>query len=107
MPVINIEYDIKRVTEDEIRRLSEAMHEIVSRVTSIEDVPVYSTSPSIQIEVSPIEVFVKISAHKVADADKLIADIKSNVVSWKKENNFTIPINLTLIPMQWKIEIGI
>jgi hypothetical protein len=47
------------------------------------------------------------SAQKIADADKLIGDIKIRLAEWKKDNNFPHPINLTLIPMQWKIEIGI
>ena len=47
------------------------------------------------------------SAHKIVDQDELMQEIKSKLKEWKDKNNFAHPINLTLIPMQWKIEIGI
>ena len=47
------------------------------------------------------------SAHKIENEDKLMNEIKSKLSDWKKKNSFQHPINLTLIPMQWKIEIGI
>lgn len=107
MPVVQIEFDDNKVEQKAILDLSKAAHEIVSSVTGIEDVPVYTNSSQIKIEVSPIEIFVQLSAHKITDPDKLIADLKAAFSRWKQENNFPHPINLTLIPMNWKIEIGI
>ena len=69
--------------------------------------PVYANNSQVKIAVSPIEIFIRLSDHKITDADKLISDIKSKLSEWKIENNFPHPINLTLIPMNWKIEIGI
>ncbi len=107
MLVVHIEYDNKKVDERSILDLSKAAHELVSSITGIEDVPVYVNTSHIKVEVAPIEIFVQLSAHKIADQDKLIADLKEAFIKWKKENNFPHLINLTLIPMNWKIEIGI
>lgn len=107
MPVIHIEYDNKKVDEEAILVLSKAAHELVSSITGIEDVPVYANTSHIKIEVSPIEIFVRLSVHKITDQDKLMADLKDAFAKWRKENNFSYSINLTLIPMNWKIEIGI
>lgn len=107
MPIINIEFDSQKVKEEEIKTLSSAIHKIVSQITSIEDVPVYANDSQIKVAVSPIEIFIRLSDHKITDADKLISDIKSELSNWKAKNNFPHPINLTLIPMSWKIEIGI
>jgi len=107
MPVIRIDYDNNKVSESAATTLSEAVQKIVSRATGIEDVFVYANSPQIKVKVAPIEIFIEMSAHKIPDSDKLITEIKSRLVEWKKEKNFGHPINLTLIPMQWKIEIGI
>ncbi len=47
------------------------------------------------------------SAHKIKDEQNLFDSIKQKISEWKKKNKFTHSINLTFIPMNWKIEIGI
>ena len=107
MPLIRIEYDNNEVTSVTITELSNAIQKIVSEVTNIEDVFVYANSSEIRVQVAPIEIFVEMSAHKIEDVDKLTQDIVARIKEWKQANNFNHPINFTLIPMQWKIEIGI
>lgn len=107
MPVINIEYDNKKLGKNEIVQLSKAIQKIVSETTKIEDVFVYANSSQIKVKIAPIEIFVQMSAHKIKDVDKLVNEIKSKLFDWKKKNTFHHLINLTFIPMNWKIEIGI
>jgi hypothetical protein len=107
MPMINIEYDNDKVNEEKILSLSNAIQKIVSETTKIEDVFVYANASKIKVKIAPIEIFIQMSASKISNKDKLIQDIKSKLLQWKKKNSFTIPINLTLIPMDWKVEVGI
>lgn len=107
MPVINIKFDDNVVSNEEILILSNSIQRIVSKTTGIEDVFVYADSPKIKVKIAPIEVFIEMSAHKIKDKDKLILEIKNRLSDWKKESDFNQPINLSLIPMDWKIEIGI
>jgi len=107
MPIVRMDFDGDKVDEQNARTLSDAIQKIVSEATGIEDVFVYANSSQIRLKIAPVEIFVEMSAHKIIDADKLIADIKARLAEWKKGSNFPHPINLTLIPMQWKIEIGI
>lgn len=107
MPIIRIDYDNELVDSSEIARLSQAVRDIVSEVTNIEDVFVYANSSEIKIKVAPIEVFIEFSASKVKDLDELMEEVKSRIQKWKGENDFKTLINLTIIPMPWKIEIGI
>ncbi|MEK9151357.1 MAG: hypothetical protein AAB547_01875 [Patescibacteria group bacterium] len=107
MPVIRIDFDNEKVEEEDIIALSEAAQKIVSEVTAIEDVFVYANSSQIKVNAHPIEVFVEMSAHKIPDVDDLMAKLKARILAWKTENNFILPINLTLDPKPWKIEIGI
>lgn len=107
MPIIRIDFDNDKVNDGDMSALSSAAQKIVSEITGIEDVFVYANSSQIKLKIAPIEVFVEMTAQKITDQDKLIGDIKARLSAWKKENNFQHPINLTLIPMQWKIEIGI
>jgi len=107
MPLIDIKYDDKQVGDSEIKILSTVVQEIVSQATRIEDVFVYADSAKISVKVAPIEIFIKMSADKITDQSILLTEIKSKLSDFKSKNNFSHPINLTLIPMQWKIEIGI
>lgn len=107
MPIIRIDWDNEKLTQEELAPLASAVRDIVSKVTGIEDVFVYANSAQLKINVAPIEVFVEMSKQKITNQDELISKIKNMISQWKQENNFTIPINLTLIPMDWKIEIGI
>jgi len=105
--MINIEFDDKKVPLKDIESLSNAIQKIVSETTGIKDVFVYANASKIKVRIAPIEILVRMSAHKIKDDDKLIADFKKKLSAWKKQSKYKHPINLTLIPMKWKIEIGI
>lgn len=107
MPIIEIEFDDTKVSDDAAKNLSQAAQRIVSEVTGIEDVFVYGNSARIKLQVAPIEIFVKMSAPKIQNLDSLTGDIRSRLVEWKAEDGFEFPINLTVIPMVWKVEIEI
>jgi GTPase len=107
MPVIHLEYDNLKVSDKEVEALSKAVRDIVSQVTKIEDVFVYANTAKIKVQIAPVEIFVQMTAKKIKNQDELIAEIKNKIIEWKSESGFKTPINLTLIPMEWKIEIGI
>ncbi len=107
MPLINLEFDDNRVSDADAQSLSEAIRKIVSMATGIEDVFVYANTARIKIQTAPIEVFVRMTAEKITDEDNLMFEIKTKLKEWKGIMNFKYPINLTLIPMNWKVEIGI
>ncbi len=107
MPVIRIDYDDEKVEKKEVTALSNEIQKIVSAATNIEDVFVYANSSQIKIKIAPIEIFIQMSAHKIKDEDALVKEIKSLLSHWKKKSEFKHLINLTFIPMNWTIEIGI
>ncbi|MDE1825839.1 MAG: hypothetical protein KGH61_04760 [Candidatus Micrarchaeota archaeon] len=107
MPVINIEFDDKKVSDAQVLSLSNAIQRIVSEATHIEDVFVYANSARIRVKIAPIEIFIRMSAHKVKNQDELVGEIRQKLSDWKKESGFAHLINLSFIPMNWKIEIGI
>ena len=107
MPLIRLEWDDAKIAEGEIQKLSQAVRDIVSDVTGIPDVFVYANSARIKVQVAPVEIFVEMSDYKIKDESVLIADIKEKLSEWKKATGFKLPINLTLIPMHWKVEVDI
>ena len=107
MPIIRIDYDNEQIGNEDIIRVSHSIRDIVADVTKIEDVFVYGNSSEIKIKVAPVEIFVEMSAYKIENLEELTAKIVARLSEWKKENNFTIPLNFTLIPMPWKVEVEI
>lgn len=107
MPLINIEYDNEKLSDDEAESLSKAVRDIVSGATGIEDVFVYSNTAHIKVQIAPIEIFVRMTASKIENVDGLTQSIKEALSKWKTEQDFQHPINLTLIPMTWRVEIDI
>lgn len=107
MPLITLEFDNAIVQDKEATLLSQAVRDIVSEVTAIEDVFVYANTARIKIQVAPIEIFVQMAEHLVPDIDALLEDVKKRISAWKTASKFSHPINLTIIPMKWKFAIGI
>lgn len=106
MLIIHIDYN-ETVDAESIRKLTSAMHTIVSAATATENVPVYARKAPFQSYTAPIEIFVEIDSHTAKDSNALVADIKTRIQKWKKERAFQYPINLSLIPTDWKTEVGI
>jgi len=107
LPIVTVEYDDQVVSVKDINDLCSEIQHIVSTTTQIEDVPVYGRSAAIRVKSAPIEIFVQISSHKIKNLDSLMLEIKQKLADWKAMHSFKHPINLTIIPMNWKFEIGI
>lgn len=105
--MITVKFDSKKVDDLKIIELSNALKNIVSEVTEIKDVFVYADSPRIAVAIAPIEVFIEMSASKIENLELLFEDIKTKISIWRKESGFEIPINLTIMPMNWKFEVNI
>lgn len=107
MPLITIEYDEDILKKDEVRELSHFTRELVSRVTQIEDVFVYAQSSPIRINVAPVEIFVRLSKKCLGDPEHLLSQMTGELGMWRVDKKFPCKLNLTLIPMDWVVSIGI
>ncbi len=107
MPIVRIDFDKEKVSAIDAEALSQAIQKIVADETKIEDVIVYANDAQIKVKAWPIEIFVQMSEQKITNEDELFETLKSRIVAWKKESGFTHLINLTFIPMKWRIEVGL
>jgi hypothetical protein len=105
MPVIRVEYDSKLVSEVKAQALCKAAQTAVIEATGIPETFVYCNSSQITIGIAPVEIWVEISAHKVPEPAKTAKDIRAKLAAWKQAEGFEQPINLTLIPMDWILEL--
>lgn len=107
MPMINVKFDDSKVGDEKITELCNGLIKIVKDATNIDDVFAYADSPRIKIDVAPIEVFIEMSSTKVPNKDDLFTKIKDGISEWKKGTGFEYKITVTLIPVDWKFEVGI
>jgi hypothetical protein len=107
MPMIDIKFDDIIVSPQEMSALSEALCLIVSTETQIQDVFAYAVSANVSTRIAPIEVFVSMSAQKITNLEELSGVLGAQIKDWKISTGFKHPINLSVIPMQWNIQIGI
>lgn len=107
MPVIRVEYDSTLVSEIKARGLCKAAQTAVIEATGIESTFVYGNASQITIDIAPVEIWVEVSAHKVPDPAKAAKDIRTKLADWKQAEGFAQPINFTLIPMDWILELDI
>jgi lysyl-tRNA synthetase class I len=107
MPIVRIDFDKEKVSAIDAEALSQAIQAIVADVTKIKDVIVYANDAQIKVKAWPVEIFVQMSEQKIVNEDELFETLKSRIVSWKQESGFSHPINLTFIPMKWRIEVGL
>lgn len=107
MPVIRLEYDNAVVTEAEAQAICDAAQKVVEGATGIKEVFVYGNTSHIKVKVAPIEIWVEMSDHKIQDADILAKSFREGLSQWKQQTDFTHLINITLIPMAWKLELDI
>jgi hypothetical protein len=107
MPVIRLEYDDAVVDEAQAQAICEAAQKVVADATDTKEVFVYGNTSRIKVKVAPIEIWAEMIDHKITDADALAKKMREGLVQWKRQTNFPHPINLTLIPIAWKLELDI
>lgn len=107
MPMINVKFDDKKVSDEKVTELSKALIKVVQEATNIPEVFAYADSPRIKIDVAPLEVFIEMSTSKVPNKEELFEKIRNGISNWKRESGFEYPITVTLTPVDWKFEVGV
>jgi hypothetical protein len=109
VPIIRVEYDPDKVTAEQITSLAKAAVQYTQEVTGIPEVYAWVNASQIRINIDPVDIIVELSAHKVPNGDPktLSGPIADKLRQWKADNSFQQPINLTVTPVAWALEIGI
>ena len=108
MPMIHIEYDPAKVTKEQAKQLAEDMVKFTQKATGLPDVYGWANASQIRTAVDPVEILVELSAHLVPEGPKALSQpLAANLKQWKVDHNFELPLNLTVVPMNWALEIGI
>ncbi len=106
--MITIIYDAQAVSNENADALTKSLQQIISNVMATEDVFfVYTNAPQKSAAIEPIEIFVQVNKAKVADPAKLTEDISAQLAVWKQQNDFKLPVNINVIPVEWHFKIGV
>lgn len=104
--LITILYDVKIVTDQEIDTLCHSMQQLVKGILAQNDVFVYANKP-LHILADPIEIFIQVNKAQIENPAQLTEDVSASLSAWKQENNFKVPININVHPVEWHHKIGV
>ena len=108
MPQINIEYDKEIVTLEEIKQVSVGIQVIVEKLTPGRLVFVNATSFDFSLNSDPLEILIQLSRDIVEGRrEEYLNDIVKDFKTWKASENFKVPTNIVLIPMDWDLKINV
>lgn len=110
MPVVRIDYE-KSVSEEEVRKLAEAMYEIAAEVSGrpLEEQSVYARPNYISIGATPIEIYVDAGPLAIPNGDKevMLANTVAAVRKFRTEQGLTTPTTVSIVEMNWKVQVGV
>ena len=110
-PVVKIDYDSDKFSEETIRALSKELHEAVSQASNLppEDVSVFASKNEITVNAAPMEIYVNAGSSAIPNGDKqkMLDNITAAVKKCKEEKGVTVPINISVVEMSWKVGVGI
>src|SRR3990167_7853867 len=106
-PVVKIDYDADKFSENFIRALANELHGVVSRASglSLEDVSVFANVNQITVNAAPMEIYVNAGSGAIPnqDKEKMLGIISEAVKVFKKTKDISIPVNISIVEMTWKV----
>lgn len=110
MPVVRIDYE-KSVSAEEIQALAAGLQPAIAEASALplEDICVYANQNGFSINAAPIEVYIHAGPGAIPDGNKevMLARIVEEVKKLKQEKGLSTPINLSVVQMDWRFELGV
>ena len=112
MPIVKIDYAPEKFEDEVIRKLCEFIRPALAEVVALplEDVVVYANKNQITAGAYPLEIYVYGGPGVVADTaavQRALDALKNKLVVYKSEQGITIPFNITVAKMEWKVAIDV
>jgi len=111
MPVIKIDYDKSKVKETVVQKIAVELQKTAAEASKLPlaRVSVFARANQLTVNAAPIEIYVQVGSTSIpgGDTKKYLGLMKKRMQAFKKAHNITTPINISIIPMNWKSEIGI
>lgn len=110
-PVVKIDYDSGKFSEDFIKALATELHTVVSEASGLplDDVSVFASQNQITVNAAPMEIYVNAGSGAIPnhDKEKMLGIISEAVKAFKKAKDISIPVNISIVEMTWKVGVGV
>jgi len=111
MPIVRIEYEQQRISDETVRVVANAIQGFAAEATGYgpADISVFATANQITVNAAPIEIYVYASFPAVAEEDmeKMLEILSERVRALKIEHSIDIPFNLSVVKMAWKFQLEV
>lgn len=110
-PVVKIDYDSAKFDKDFIRALADELHTVVAAASGLplDDVSVFANENQITVNAAAMEIYINAGSGAIPnqDKEKMLKTISEAVKIFKKAKNITIPVNVSIVEMLWKVGVGV
>lgn len=111
MPVVKVEYEKDKVGEDDIQKLVNALQKITKEATGYdeEENSIFASANQVTANASPVEIYISATFEDSSseDLENMVNKAAEEVIKFKKENNIDVPMNVSIVKMNWKFKIGV
>ena len=111
MPIVRIDYEKEHVSEDNVRKLVQAIQISAADVTGYdpEEISVFASANQITANAAPLEIYIYATFPDVSedDMESMLEKLSFLILDFKKENDIKIPFNLSVVKMNWKFKIAV
>ncbi len=111
MPIVRIDYEKDRVSDELVSKIAEKIQVLSAEVTGYElkDISVFASKNQITVNAAPIEVYIYATFNNLTESDMkaMLEKLSPLVKGFKKENNIDIPFNLSVVKMNWHFNLEV
>ncbi len=111
MPIVRIDYEKNKISQEEIRKVAEAIQGFAAEATGYDlpEISVFASENQITVNAAPVEIYVYATFPGVSEQDMeaMLAKLKDLVVPFKEQNGITVPFNLSVAKMDWKFQLEV
>lgn len=111
MPIVKIEYEKTRVSEEEMQTVATALHGFVAEVTGYEpkDISVFASPNHFSVNAAPLEVYIYGNFPDATESsmEATLEKLAALIAPFKIERGITTPLNLSIAKMNWKFKLEV
>ncbi len=111
MPIVRIDYEKTKLSQEEIKRVAEAIQGFAAEATGYTpaEISVFASENQVTVNAAPIEIYVYATFPDASEKDMeaMLTKLRELIIPFKEQNNIMIPFNLSVAKMNWKFQLEV
>lgn len=111
MPIVKIDYDKEKLSQEQIRSIVNRLQSAVADVTGYDpkEISVFAYENQITANAAPLEIYIyatfpDVTSEKMESMLNRLADL---LAPFKKEQDINVPFNISVAKMNWKFKLEV